>query len=88
MLYTPRKTSYITAFKVSEDSPSGIDVHLCTLEYIGTCPHCNLSMQKHYLVNGLICCPDSYIIHEGASVVNVISAESFEEIYKPVGEEI
>ena len=88
MLYTPRKSNYISAFRPSEEAPLGIVCTPCTYAVNSICNTCGESFGKHFIINDNIICPNVYVIHEGGTIINVMTAESFEAIYKPVGEEI
>lgn len=88
MLFVPKKEQVISAIKfIGEFDPlfDAINVRKIPYEYnTQVCPNCGQSLERHVMYNENIICPDQYIIYDNNMIVNVMSIENFEEIYKPL----
>lgn len=94
MIYKERKIKYISAFKIPGEIPSCIEyikpekIEGVDLEALPKCDQCGKSIKEHLIINNgsTIICPDSYVIYEGSTIINVMSSENFEQLYEALGE--
>lgn len=95
MIYKERKPRYISAFKVPGEIPSCIECLKIgdlekgmNLNSLPECSQCGRSIKDHLVINNgnTIICPDSYVIYEGSTIINVMSSENFDQIYEALGE--
>lgn len=86
MLYKPRKPQFVSArlFPGESAYPGynfGVGQNYCN--------NCRKPLSEHLvsLDGRTMVCPNTYILYEGAQVINMMSKENFESIYEPVYKE-
>ena len=91
MIYKPKKTQYISAFKFKGFKDEDTDENYLALLEITRVPYgilngctCGKSLSEHGLYKNQLICPGTYVMYEGIQVTGVMSAENFESIYEPI----
>jgi len=93
MIYIAKKRQMLTACKFTgeiteELTELGITpVNNTMVSPAQVCNNCGEPISKHAMINNNIICPNQYIIYSCGNITNIMSAESFEELYKPIIDE-
>lgn len=85
MIYVPKKPQLIHAFKFTTVNEESIKHNIKNVpsNIQGNC-QCGYPIYMHGYYNNRLVCPNMYIMYEGNTVVNVMSPENFESIYRPL----
>ena len=85
MIYVPKKPQLVHAFKFNGVSEESIKHNIRNIppNLRGNC-QCGYSLALHGYHNGQLVCPNTYIMYEGDSIINVMSSANFESIYRPL----